>query len=168
MSTRWPLCRSSGRRSRWRPARQRKRKWTSAGHPAAAEPSVGSTETDTTWIAREPVICGEVHGRVLDQAGLQPVAQAFVSLDSSSRGIMTDSLGRFRLKLPHGEKSLLPRSRLFSGSYESARWKSASSCPPAWVTWSKCSFPRKGFMLITWPRFASRAQGSVRMPLNER
>ena len=80
---------------------------------ASTEPSVGSTETDTTWIAREPVICGEVHGRVLDQAGLQPVAQAFVSLDSSSRGIMTDSLGRFRLKLPHGEKSLLPTQPTF-------------------------------------------------------
>ena len=84
-----------------------------AGHPAAGEPSVGFTGTDTTWIAREPVICGEAQGRVLDQAGLQPVAQAFVSLDSSSRGIMTDSLGRFRLMLPHDEKSPLPTQPTF-------------------------------------------------------
>jgi hypothetical protein len=84
-----------------------------AGHRAAGEPSVGSTGTDTTWIAREPVICGEVRGRVLDQAGLQPVAQVVVSLDSSSRGIMTDSLGRFRLMLPHDEKSLLPTQPTF-------------------------------------------------------
>lgn len=84
-----------------------------AGHPAAGKPSVGFTGTDTTWIAREAVICGEVQGRVLDQAGLQPVAQALVSLDSSSGGIMTDSLGRFRLMLPHDEKSPIPTHPTF-------------------------------------------------------
>lgn len=41
------------------------------------------------------------------------MAQAFVSLDSSSRGIMTDSLGRFRLMLPHDEKSPLPAQPTF-------------------------------------------------------
>ena len=85
----------------------------STKHPAAREPSRGYTDTDTTWITREPVICGEVQGRVLDQARLQPVAQAFVTLDSSSRGIMTDSLGRFRLILPHDEKSPLSTQPAF-------------------------------------------------------
>ena len=85
----------------------------SARHPAAGERSVGSTLTDTTWIARELVICGEVRGRVLDQAGQQPVAHAYVTLDSSSHGVMTDSLGRFRLILPHGENSPLPTQPTF-------------------------------------------------------
>ena len=82
-------------------------------HPVASDPSIGSTVTDSTWIAREPVICGEVRGRVLDQAGQQPVAQAYVTLDSSSRGVMTDSLGRFRFVLPHDEKSPLPTRPTF-------------------------------------------------------
>lgn len=85
----------------------------STGHPVAGEPSVGFTGTDTTWIARKPAVCGEVQGRVLDQAGVQPVAQAFVSLDSSSSGITTDSLGRFRLMLPHGDKAPLPTQPTF-------------------------------------------------------
>ena len=85
----------------------------SVRHPPAGEPSVDGTVTDTTWIAREAVICGEVRGRVLDQAGQQPVAQAYVTLDSSSHGVMTDSLGRFRLSLPHGEKSPLPTQPTF-------------------------------------------------------
>jgi hypothetical protein len=86
---------------------------TGAGHPAAGEPQVGITATDTTWIARESVICGEVHGRVLDQAGLQPMARVSVSLDSSSGGVMTDSLGRFRLALPHDENSPIPTRPTF-------------------------------------------------------
>jgi len=59
---------------------------------------------DSAWIVREPVICGEVRGRVLDQAGQQPVAQAYVTLDSSSSGVMTDSLGRFRVVLSDNKK----------------------------------------------------------------
>lgn len=41
------------------------------------------------------------------------MAQAFVSLDSSSSGITTDSLGRFRLMLPHGDKAPLPTQPTF-------------------------------------------------------
>jgi hypothetical protein len=41
------------------------------------------------------------------------VAQAYVSLDSSSHGAMTDSLGRFRLVLPHDEESPLPTRPTF-------------------------------------------------------
>jgi hypothetical protein len=84
-----------------------------ARHSGAGEPSIGSAATDTTWIAREPVICGEVRGRVLDQAGRRPVAQAYVSLDSSSRGLMSDSLGHFRLILPHDESAPIPTRPAF-------------------------------------------------------
>ena len=79
----------------------------------AGEPSIGSAVMDSTWITREPVICGEVRGRVLDQAGRQPVAEAYVTLDSSSHAVMTDSLGRFRFVLPHDEKSPLPTRATF-------------------------------------------------------
>lgn len=41
------------------------------------------------------------------------MAQAYVTLDSSSRGVMTDSLGRFRVVLPHDERSLLPTRPTF-------------------------------------------------------
>ena len=84
-----------------------------SGRPAPGEPPFSSTVTDPTWITHEPVVCGEVRGRVLDQAGQQPVAQAYVTLDSSSRGVMTDSLGRFRFVLPHDEKAPLPTHSTF-------------------------------------------------------
>jgi hypothetical protein len=74
-----------------------------AATPAASRSSTmpdGPSSIDSTWAAREPAVCGELRGRVLDQGGRQPVAQAFVTLDSSSRGELTDSLGRFRLSLP--------------------------------------------------------------------
>jgi hypothetical protein len=80
----------------------------SAGRSGAGAPSGGLAATDTTGIARAPAVCGEVRGRVLDQAGRRPEAQVAVQLDSSSRGAMTDSLGRFRLVLPHDGSAPLP------------------------------------------------------------
>lgn len=76
----------------------------------AASPPLGVrpiASTESAWIAGEPAACGEVRGRVLDQAGEQPIKEAYVTLDSASRGVMTDSLGRFRLPLPHPEGSTI-------------------------------------------------------------
>ena len=52
---------------------------------------------DSSWLAREPVICGEVRGRVLDAATGRPLAQAYVTVDSIPHGASTDSLGVFRI-----------------------------------------------------------------------
>jgi hypothetical protein len=52
---------------------------------------------DTSWLARQPVICGEVHGRVLDARTGRPLPQADVTLDSATRGVSTDTLGMFRI-----------------------------------------------------------------------
>jgi len=72
----------------------------------AVESPIATTVRDSAWLAREPVICGEVRGRVLDQAGQRPMAETFVSLDSSSRGVLTDSLGYFRVALPRDTGAL--------------------------------------------------------------
>ena len=76
-------------------------------HPAG-EPGLTAAR-ESTWIAREPVACGEVRGRVLDQAGERPIAEAYVTLDSSARGVVTDSLGRFHIPLPRTTGSILTR-----------------------------------------------------------
>ena len=52
---------------------------------------------DTSWLAREPVICGEVRGRVLDARTGLPLAQAYITVDSIPRAVSTDSLGVFRV-----------------------------------------------------------------------
>src|SRR5689334_22044389 len=81
-----------------------------AGRSAPRSPDaqpVVLASTEIAWIASEPVACGEVRGRVLDQAGQRPIAEVYVTLDSASRGVMTDSLGRFRLALPHAEGSTI-------------------------------------------------------------
>ena len=41
--------------------------------------------------------------------GEHPVAEAYVTLDSSARGVLTDSLGHFRLPLPRNNESVLTR-----------------------------------------------------------
>src|ERR1041385_6809348 len=75
--------------------------------PPAGPHPIGSAPTEPGWIVREPVVCGEVRGRVLDQAGQRPIAEVFITLDSASRGVMTDSLGRFRLALPSATGSAI-------------------------------------------------------------
>jgi hypothetical protein len=52
---------------------------------------------DSSWLAREPVICGEVRGRVLDAGTARPLAQAYITVDSIVRGASTDRLGVFRI-----------------------------------------------------------------------
>jgi len=64
---------------------------------------------DASWVAKQPVECGEVRGRVLDQGGSHPIAEAFVTLDSAASGVTTDSLGLFRIALPRDSSSILTR-----------------------------------------------------------
>jgi hypothetical protein len=64
---------------------------------------------DSTWIARQPVACGEVRGRILDQTGEHPMIGAYVTLDSFNIAVTTDSLGRFRMSLPRQHESVRTR-----------------------------------------------------------
>ena len=52
---------------------------------------------DSSWLAREPGIWGEVRGRVLDAGTGRPLAQAYITVDSIPRGASTDSVGVFRI-----------------------------------------------------------------------
>ena len=54
---------------------------------------------DTSWVAREPVICGEVRGRVLDGRTGRPLPQAYITIDSIMPGVSTDAAGHFRLNI---------------------------------------------------------------------
>jgi hypothetical protein len=52
---------------------------------------------DSSWLAREPVVCGEVRGRVLDAGTGRPLPNAYVTVDSIGRAASTDTLGVFRI-----------------------------------------------------------------------
>lgn len=71
-----------------------------------------TSATDTDWLTREPVACGEVRGRVLDARSGVPMAGAYVTIDSIAGGVSTDSLGRFRITvLPDAaDQSVVMRS----------------------------------------------------------
>lgn len=63
-------------------------------HPTL-DPAISAANAD--WLAREPVVCGEVRGRVLDARTGVPLAGAYVTADSMARGVSTDSLGQFSI-----------------------------------------------------------------------
>lgn len=52
---------------------------------------------DTSWLARQPVICGEVRGRIVHALTGAPLAAALVSVDSVRGAVSTDTLGQFRI-----------------------------------------------------------------------
>ena len=65
--------------------------------PAPLSTSVAPATAGADWLTHQPVVCGEVRGRVLDARTGTPLADAYVTVDSASRGVSTDSLGHFRL-----------------------------------------------------------------------
>jgi hypothetical protein len=65
--------------------------------PAPLSTPVATTTAGADWLAHQPVVCGEVRGRVVDARTGTPLADAYVTVDSASRGVSTDSLGHFRL-----------------------------------------------------------------------
>jgi hypothetical protein len=66
--------------------------------PAPLGTPVATATAGGDWLAHQPVVCGEVRGRVLDARAGTPLADAHVTVDSASgRGASTDSLGHFRL-----------------------------------------------------------------------
>lgn len=79
---------------------------------------------DSSWLARERVICGEVRGRVLDARTGLPLVQAYVTIDSVSDGVSTDSLGFFRVPVTTFEPGVPGRMRpvvvrvRYLGTYE--------------------------------------------------
>jgi hypothetical protein len=68
-----------------------------ASGPAPLSAPVATATAGADWLAHQPVVCGEVRGRVLDARTGTPLADAYVTADSASRGVSTDSLGHFRL-----------------------------------------------------------------------
>ena len=62
------------------------------GREAAASP-------DANWLDRQPVICEEVRGRVLEARTGRPLRLASGALDSATTGVATDSLGAFRIRV---------------------------------------------------------------------
>jgi hypothetical protein len=58
---------------------------------------IPAVTADTDWLAKQQVTCGEVRGRVVDGRNGKPLEQAYVTLDSATRGVSTDTLGHFRL-----------------------------------------------------------------------
>lgn len=73
-----------------------------AGHSNAVSrsaPGPAPAPADTSWLIREPAICGELSGRVLDAATGLPLRDAYVSIEGARTGTSTDTLGRFRIVL---------------------------------------------------------------------
>jgi hypothetical protein len=67
--------------------------------------------TATDWLAQQPVVCGEVRGRVLDARTGAPLAGVYVAIDSTSRAVSTDSLGQFRFNISPVDSNALSFTR---------------------------------------------------------
>ena len=65
----------------------------------------------TDWLAQQPVVCGEVRGRVLDSRNGAPMANVYVAIDSSSHAVATDTLGQFRFKISPVDSNALSLTR---------------------------------------------------------
>ena len=65
--------------------------------PAPLSTPVATATASADWLAHQPVVCGEVRGRVVDARTGTPLTDAYVTGDSASRGVSTDTLGHFRL-----------------------------------------------------------------------
>jgi len=58
------------------------------------------THSGADWLSSQSAICGTVVGRVIDARDGTPMRDAFVTLDTATRGVGTDSLGYFRVAVP--------------------------------------------------------------------
>ena len=79
--------------------------------PAAHISTVTTATAAPDWLAQQPVICGEVRGRVLDSRTAAPLANVYVTVDSIGRGVRTDSLGQFRFKISPADPNALSLTR---------------------------------------------------------
>src|SRR5665213_2607846 len=47
---------------------------------------------DYLWLAREPTVCGEVRGQVLDEHGDLPMTDVYITIDSVAGALHTEKL----------------------------------------------------------------------------
>ena len=79
--------------------------------PAAHNSTVNTATAAPDWLAQQPVVCGEVRGRVLDARTGAPLANVYVAVDSISRAVSTDSLGQFRFRIAPPDPNALSLTR---------------------------------------------------------